>query len=194
MGLLLLMTVSAFACAGVETPRTQFTRNDDTNTLRLQHLRLWTKSGYPLWLEVRVPRAHGNGNTATNSTLVFTTSISTRPRFDGCTQADLHAAHTDVRLQDVRYARTQMQLEADLGTAGGHYAEKGIVEDIYVSMPSAQLSTLVADPGLAATVCQQPVRFEAWQLRQIRQLLRDGQVDSASASARASTMLSSMEQ
>lgn len=186
------------ACATVELPKTESQRLDDVDTLRLRHVRLWTSGGYPLWLEVRTPRPEEVEEAAEardrEVTMVFTTALSARPRMRRCQAASLSSEGDRAEMTDVRYARTTMRLEAEEQTLRQRYQERGIVEDVYVSMSAERLLQLTAGKKLNGSLCQLGIRFTTAQRQQIRSLLQDAQRHSSAASLRASTMLSSMEQ
>lgn len=180
------------ACGTVSMPQPKSQRIDDAQTLRLQHMRLWTTGGYPLWLEVRTPR---NAEPSEREvTLVFTTTISAHPRLERCEMATLRSEGESAEITDVRYARTAMQVDTDVPTLHQHHRERGIVEDVYVSIPATRLLQLTARDKLSGDLCKLGIHFNSIQRQQIRELVEDAQRVSRAASSRASTMLSSMEQ
>ncbi|MDD9941005.1 MAG: hypothetical protein OXU20_08215 [Myxococcales bacterium] len=165
-----LMLLYAQGCGGtLDVSKARFTRADDARALRLKHLRLWTNGGYPLWLEVQVPRPN---HSTDEVTLVFTTNISARPRFAQCTTVALSDGTRAFTSDDIHYTRTPIEVDADLGATGRHYHERGVVEDVEVALPKAQFARLVhKDAQLAGHICHEHFRLQSWQVDQMHRML-----------------------
>ena len=165
---LLSFLLSSWACGGGAVARLPgTTRADDAHVLRLRHLRLWTTGGYPLWLEVDVPRGSERPRAVT---LTFTTNISARARFEGCSGVSFAGAERRVSTEEVDYHRTPMDIEADLGTSGS-YEEHGVVEDIQVRVEAAAFGALLEDDEIAGRVCDMAIRFKGEHVEELRRLL-----------------------